>query len=179
MVTRLKFFAKWKTKHRLITAKPDLLYPGAPSRGSLGRAGEGNAVGSPTGFQHPVRWKDYRERKTSSSTRQACSSGSPEGRPHGGTRRGSTRTQRTALSSLVLAGGLALLRLCWLLRTTTTRTTSTTTKSPPQTLMRATQNRVITPRPIIPRTFFRVIGKAPTRRQLAAYGLSFLRQEDR
>jgi len=24
----------------------------------LGRAGEGNAEGSPTGFQHPIRWKD-------------------------------------------------------------------------------------------------------------------------
>ena len=24
----------------------------------MGRAGEGNAEGSPTGFQHPVRWKD-------------------------------------------------------------------------------------------------------------------------
>ena len=24
----------------------------------MGRAGEGNAEGSPTGFQHPVRWKE-------------------------------------------------------------------------------------------------------------------------
>ena len=24
----------------------------------MGRAGEGNAEGSPTGFQHPIRWKD-------------------------------------------------------------------------------------------------------------------------
>ena len=24
----------------------------------MGRAGEGNAEGSPTGFQHPIRWKE-------------------------------------------------------------------------------------------------------------------------
>ena len=46
-----------KYEYRLISAKPDLLYPGVPARGSLGRAGEGNAEGSPTGIQHPTRWK--------------------------------------------------------------------------------------------------------------------------
>lgn len=46
-----------KIEYRLISAKPDLLYPGRVARRAMGRAGEGNAEGSPTGLQHPVRWK--------------------------------------------------------------------------------------------------------------------------
>jgi len=134
-----------------------------PRGGSTGRAGEGNAVGSPAGFQHPVRWKDNRinhqlrrERRSSSSTRQACSSGSPAPTAPRGTRRASTRTQRTALPSFVLGWGSGLLRLCWALRTRTTRTTSATTNRPPHMLMRATQNRAMTAIPTTPRTFFSV-----------------------
>ena len=63
--------------------------------GSLGRAGEGNAEGSPTGRKHSDRRFSGGPR-TSSSIRRGRSSGSPSVTVPSGTRPGSSRSQRTS-----------------------------------------------------------------------------------
>ena len=55
MVTRLKYPQK-NTSIGLYRRNPTS-FNQEPRKRSLGRAGEGNAEGSPTGFQHPIRWK--------------------------------------------------------------------------------------------------------------------------
>lgn len=115
VVTRLKYPQK-NTSIGLYRRNPTSFIQDV-RKDALGRAGEGNAEGSPTGFQHPVRWKINRnqkrhERRSSNNIRQACRQGSlsPTG-PHG-TRRGSTRSlhseAQTSLSIPMPDSGIIL-----------------------------------------------------------------------
>jgi hypothetical protein len=59
VVTRLKYPQK-NTSIGLFRRNPTSFIQDV-RKDALGRAGEGNAEGSPTGFQHPVRWKINRK----------------------------------------------------------------------------------------------------------------------